>query len=32
MRTEKFNGVVGLMMLALFIVITGLGNHFLDCL
>ena len=29
MRTDKFNGAVGLMMLALFIIITGLGNHFL---
>lgn len=30
MRTEKFNALAGAVMLLLFIVITGLGNHLID--
>ena len=30
MRTERFNVVVAFMMLALVVVMTGLGNHFID--
>lgn len=29
---ETKEGLYGLSMLFLFIVITGLGNHFIDCL